>query len=94
MIEAPERVGSRRCARLAERRFRRLRRAVDKGSSRPSLVEKGSERADDALEVAVDHGGQKRGRVMLDVCDDLQLRGELWRRETVARGRGVKQRTR
>ena len=93
-IEAPERVGSRRCARLAERRFRRLRRAMERGSSRPSLVERGGEGAGDALETAADDGGRKRGRVMLDVCEDLQLRGELWRREVVARGRDVRQRTR
>ena len=47
----------------------------------------------DTLEAA-DNGGHKRGRVMLDACEDLQLRGELWKSEVVARGRGVKQRTR
>ena len=93
-IEVPERVGSRRCARLAEeRRFRRLRRAMNRGSSRPSLVERGSDVAGDAVEIT-DNGGRKRGRVMLDACDDLQLRGELWRREVVARGRDVRKRTR
>ena len=91
--EAPERVGPRRCARLAERRYRRLRRAVDRGSARPSIVESGSDVAGATVEDAGDEG-RKRGRVMLDACDDLQLRGELWRREVVARGRDVRQRTR
>ena len=36
---------------------------------------------------AADDGGHKRGRVMLDACEELQLRGELWRSEVAARGR-------
>ena len=58
------------------------------------MVERGGEVAGDALETMDDEGGRKRGRVMLDACEDLQLRGELWRREVVARGRDVRQRTR
>ena len=33
---------------------------------------------------------KRRRRVLVDELEDMDLRGELWREETVARGRGVK----
>ena len=36
----------------------------------------------------------KRGRVLADPPREMELRGEGWRREEAARGRGVRQRTR
>ena len=35
----------------------------------------------------------KRGRVLADPLEEMQLRGEGWRREAAKRGRGVKERT-
>ena len=36
----------------------------------------------------------KRGRVLADPPEEMELRGEGWRRDEAARGRGVRQRTR
>ena len=77
---------------VAERRravLQRLRmgngRVVGEGRS-------GGGAPEDLGEVA-EGRGTKRGRVIADPPEEMDLRGDAWRREAAARGRGVRRRT-
>ena len=86
----PARRGVEAATRQAAARFKRLVRARDRGSTKPSLVDQPSMFF--ARLPEEDGRGRLGKRVILDELGDMDLRGEQWREEVAARGRAPKRR--
>ena len=82
--------GARQGGRFARARFRRLVRGLDRGGGGTSYVQRAATSVFPA-ELA-DHAATHWTRVIADPPAEMELRGEAWRQEPAARGRGVKRR--